>query len=84
MNTIEDLPNAEQEWLVLVLRFLNENSGSLLCPHCGSDQILVEFYENGFTLMCNLCHQFHHLRGLPEWFQPNYHPLKRMLKLVDL
>jgi hypothetical protein len=83
-DTIEDLLNAEQQWLILAQQFLNKNFGLLRCPQCKSDHILVEFYENGFTLMCDTCRQFHHLRGLPEWFQPSHHPLKQWLKLVDL
>lgn len=83
-KAIEDLLKSEEEWLVLTQRFLNKNFGLLSCPHCDSDQILVEFYENGFTLMCETCRKFHHLHGLPQWFQLNHHPLKQWLKLVDL
>jgi hypothetical protein len=80
----KNLLDAEEDWLILVQQFIKKNFALLSCPHCGSNQILVEFYENGFTLMCEECRQFHHLRGLPHWFQPAHHPLKQWLKLVDL
>jgi len=70
----------DEAWTQVIRRF-SKKDFTLICPHCGSQRFGVEFYENGFTILCEMCKRFRHLRGLPAWEDIDIYPKHRLIHI---
>jgi hypothetical protein len=73
----------DEVWTQMIRRF-SKKDFALICPHCGSQRLGVEFYENGFTILCEECKRFRHLRGLPAWEDIDIYPKGRLIHISPL